>query len=216
MAAPHGELCWRGWPWWVVAQVPAVFQAHLRGLRFCSSSDCWDIQQLQCQNCAGERAATGAGDRAGVHRHASVFGGFQKNFLSRFSCSRCSHLEILCIITLWPRILAVTRPVSGCCILEYRIGFFERFCGYSGATLGSTVDKRSASVLGAFRRITNFFHAKWTRILRCSVSVRRMETCAQADASASSPGTVLALGNPEITSTRFTWLAVVMMVDLSQ
>ena len=34
----------------------------------------------------------------------SVYGSFHKNFLSLVSCSRCSHLEIWCIISLWPRI----------------------------------------------------------------------------------------------------------------
>ena len=41
-----------------------------------------------------------------------------------------------------------------------RIGFFGRFCGYSGAMLGSTVITRSASVRGAFGRIAHIFNGE--------------------------------------------------------
>ena len=52
---------------------------------------------------------------------------------------------------------------------------------------------------------------KWTWIQRWSVSVltQHGEVCS-ADASAFSPGAILALRNLEITSPRFTWLAGVM------
>ena len=64
-----------------------------------------------------------------------------------------------------------------------KIGLFGRFCGYSCAMLGSTVDTRSASVLGAFGRVLHIFyremdsdpkvfslrsHAEWRIVLsRC-------------------------------------------------
>ena len=80
--------------------------------------------------------------------------------------------------------------------------------------IGSTVDTCSASVLGAFGRITHIFygevdsksevfslrsHAEWRSVLsRCS--------------SFQSWYALLAFGNLEITLTRFTWLAACVMM----
>ena len=80
----------------------------------------------------------------------SLHGGFQKNFLSWVSWSRCSHLEIWYIISLCPRIWESRVLCLGVACGRLKVGFFGRFCGYSCAMLGSTVDTCSASVLGAF------------------------------------------------------------------
>ena len=86
----------------------------------------------------------------------SLHGGCQKNFLSWVSCSRCSHLGIWCINSLCPRIWESRILCLGVACGRLKVGFFGRFCGYSWAMLGSTVDTCSASVLGAFGRNLHF------------------------------------------------------------
>ena len=56
----------------------------------------------------------------------SVYGGFQKNFLSWISCSRCSHLEKWCIISLWTRIWQSRVLCLGVACGVLKIGFFGR------------------------------------------------------------------------------------------
>ena len=104
-----------------------------------------------------------------------------EEFLFVGSCSRCSHLEIWCIISLWPRIRQSGFLCLGDTCGVQIIGFFGRFCGYSGAMLGSTVDTCFASVLCLWMNYAHFL----LRILRCSVSVltQNGEVCS-ADASA--------------------------------
>ena len=144
----------------------------------------------------------------------SVYGGFRKNFLSWVSCSRCSHFEIWCIIS----VLVSGSHASCVWVLLFgvqRIGFFGRFCFYSCAMLRSTVGTCSASALGAFGRNLHIFSsAKQTRILRCFVSVltQNGEVCS-VDASALSPDMRARIWKSGKFS-RFTWLAAVMMARI--
>ena len=99
-------------------------------------------------------------------------------------------MEIWCIISFTSSYLAVFTSASGCCLWStgYLI-FPEILACFSCAMLGSTVDTRSASVLGAFGRIAHFFyfevdsdpevfglrsHAEWRSVLsRCCSSQSR-------------------------------------------
>ena len=85
-----------------------------------------------------------------------------------------------CIISLCPRIWKSRVLCLGVACGTLKIGFFGRFCGYSCAMLGSTVDTCSAPVLGAFGRILHIVyesdpevfslrtHAEWRSVLsRC-------------------------------------------------
>ena len=120
-------------------------------------------------------------------------------------CSRSPHLEIWCIITLWPRIWLSCVRYLGVAFGVQRIGFFGRCCDslgamlgstvdsfsasvfcmrssrdfLSGAMLGSTVDTCSASVLG-LGRISHIFHvAVDSNPVAWSPFSRRVEKCAQ-------------------------------------
>ena len=88
-----------------------------------------------------------------------------------------------CIISLCPRIWKSRVLCLGVACGTLKIGFFGRFCGYSCAMLGSTVDTCSAPVLGAFGRILHIVyesdpevfslrtHAEWRSVLsRCFTS----------------------------------------------
>ena len=134
---------------------------------------CWQVRGLPSYSEAHEAAA--CGDRAGVHSHTSLNGGFEKYFV--FPQLQSAHLEILCIFSFFvSSYLAVFVLCLGV-VEEYSIGLFGRFS--SCAMLGSTVDTCSASVLGAFGRLYIFSTGKWTQILKCffSVLLQNGEVC---------------------------------------
>ena len=112
----------------------------------------------------------------------SVYGGFQKKFLSWgfFACA----VRTWKFGALFPFVLVSGSHASCVWVLpvDYllKIGFFGRFCGYSCAMHGPTVDTCSASVLGAFEQILHIFcgemdsdlevfslraRAEWRRVL---------------------------------------------------
>ena len=81
--------------------------------------------------------------------------------ISCISCSRCSHIGNLVRYFLLASYLAVTRPVClgvACGVLK--IEFFGRFCGYSCAMHGPTVNTCSASVRDATGRNAHIFHCE--------------------------------------------------------
>ena len=108
--------------------------------------------------------------------HASVHGGFWKNFW--ITCARCSYLEIWSIISLWP---------CNCRLLVLCLGVAVR----------STVHwiLREMTLPSAQRFVRQWIHVElplldefptiststWTRNLRCFFSVlTQMEKCAQS------------------------------------
>ena len=99
-----------------------------------------------------------------IHCHVPVHGGFWKycSFLSR-----CSHLELWCIIPPFSSLyLAVFACSSGCCFWNSHWIFRRSWC-YSCSMLGSTVVTCSAAVLAFFGRITHIFYVDVD--LDCSV-----------------------------------------------
>ena len=103
---------------------------------------------------------------------------------------------------LTPSYLAVTRLVSGCCMwITANWILRETDSGYMFCI----------STRRFWTNVAHFLRVKWIRILRCSVSVlSRMEKCAQQMLQLSVLACELALGHLKSTSTRFTWLVVMM------
>ena len=158
-------------------------------LRFCSSSECWTFSGDT--QCAVQRQVTGQGSwlRRGVHRHTSVYEASVKNFLSWVSCSRCSRLEILCIVSLWPCIWQLRFLFLGVACGVRKIGFFGRFAVFRAQCSAPQWIHVLHQYLALLDEFCTFFAVKWTRSLRCSVSIltQNGEVCF-ADASALSAG----------------------------
>ena len=101
-------------------------------------------------NCAGDSTGAGAGDRAergpSSRQSTEAFGRIScPGFLGRaVRTGKYGALFPSCLVA----------GSHAFCVwglrVGYRIEFFGRCCGYSGAMLGSTVDTCSASVLDAF------------------------------------------------------------------
>ena len=88
-----------------------------------------------------------------------------------------------------PSHLAVTRHVTVCCMWNTEIRILREILRLFGAMFGSTVVHVLHQCLALLDELRTFSTTKWTRILRCSVSVltQNGEVCS-ADASALSPG----------------------------
>ena len=104
--------------------------------------------------------------------------------------------------TLWGAMLGLTVVALSECCLRNTVLDSSGDSLVTSAMLGSTADACSASVFG-FDEFRTFSMSKWTRILKCSLSVltQNGEMC-------SADGTL----NVDITSTSVAWLAAVMMV----
>ena len=88
------------------------------------------------------------------------------------ACSRCLHLEIWCIISVWPSYLAVIVAVFGCC-LWCAIGFPGDAWD---AMLGSQVDTCSASASRG--SLTNFtYFPRCGGFVFCSIVSQNGEVC---------------------------------------
>ena len=97
--------------------------------------------------------------------------------ISCISCSRCSHLDIWRILSSWLRIWQIHVLCLGVACGLRKNEFFERFCGYSCATLGSTVDTCSASARDASGRNAHILHGQvGSNPEVFSSSSRRMES----------------------------------------
>ena len=113
--------------------------------------------------------------------------------ISCISFSRCSHLEIWCIISSWLRIWQSHVLCLGVACGVLKNEFFGRFYGYSCAMLGSLLDE-----------MHTLSTAKRTRILRCFffVLTQNGEVCPVDASGALKSGTLC---------TSCTWLAGCMM-----
>ena len=103
----------------------------------------------------------------GVHRHASVYGGFQKNFLSSVSGSALFARGEQG--ALFPHGLVSDNHVSDVCVLHVDFGNLDS-SGDSALTRGQCVARQWIHVLHqclVLDELRTFSTSKWTRILRC-------------------------------------------------